>query len=236
MSDDVELKYQLKRLFRIGLFTLKVLAVVLLLLLLLQVFRAYRSADRARLRYQELQQRQEQLELEMSEFGYDPTLDQDLSLYQATDQSLSDTKVAEGQLVSGEQKYQVKAGDSTWKIAERFYGRGDYYPLIEKANNLKHNQWLEIGQSLTIPQLDQVEGEKPDNAGKNAITTGRASGFGPTYQPTGKTHLVVKGESLWTITAKEADDPYYWPQVYAANKSTIGNNPNLIYPGMVLKL
>lgn len=50
-------------------------------------------------------------------------------------------------------KYVVKAGDSTWKIAEAFYGSGFNYVDIEQANSLQSQQELTVGQELTIPKV-----------------------------------------------------------------------------------
>lgn len=51
-----------------------------------------------------------------------------------------------------------------------------------------------------------------------------------------KVYTVVKGDSLWKIAAKK--DIYgngaKWQTIYNANKSVIGKNPNLIYPGQKL--
>ncbi len=50
-------------------------------------------------------------------------------------------------------KYTVKEGDSTWKIAEAFYGSGFNYVDIEKENKLQHEQDLSAGMTLTIPKV-----------------------------------------------------------------------------------
>lgn len=51
----------------------------------------------------------------------------------------------------------------------------------------------------------------------------------------GKTYTVKEGDSLWQIARREcnSDD---WKSIYNANKATIGDNPNLIYPGQELTL
>lgn len=49
-------------------------------------------------------------------------------------------------------KYTVKEGDSTWKIAEAFYGSGFNYVDIEAANNLERDAELTAGMELTIPK------------------------------------------------------------------------------------
>jgi len=51
-----------------------------------------------------------------------------------------------------------------------------------------------------------------------------------------KTHTVDKGESLWAIAEQELGDGKRWKEIYEANKDTIGNNPDLIQPGMELKI
>ena len=63
------------------------------------------------------------------------------------------------------------------------------------------------------------------------------------------TYIVVKGDCLWKISSEKYNSPYYWPVIWEANKNGVVNkdqlpdprhqsvtNPNLIYPGQVLKI
>ncbi len=74
---------------------------------------------------------------------------------------------------------------------------------------------------------------------------------GPLYQPWSKIvvegpHLpipdksqlatVQTGDSLSKIAQREYGDMFLWPIIYDANRSTVGNDHNLIRPGQVLKL
>lgn len=49
-----------------------------------------------------------------------------------------------------------------------------------------------------------------------------------------KTHIVVKGDTLWDISSLFLEQPWLWPKLWRLNPEI--NNPHLIYPGDVLKL
>ena len=51
-----------------------------------------------------------------------------------------------------------------------------------------------------------------------------------------KTHTVEKGENLSVISEQELGSQSRWKEIYELNKDLIGKNPDLIQPGMELKL
>lgn len=46
--------------------------------------------------------------------------------------------------------YTVKAGDTLWRLAKRFYGSGLKYPQIARYNGIKSTSTLRVGQKLKI--------------------------------------------------------------------------------------
>lgn len=49
------------------------------------------------------------------------------------------------------QPYTIKNGDMLSKIAQHFYGNGNLYPAIAKANNLSDPNNVPVGTQLQIP-------------------------------------------------------------------------------------
>ncbi len=51
-----------------------------------------------------------------------------------------------------------------------------------------------------------------------------------------KTYTVDSGDNLSAIAKQELGDANRWREIYELNKEVIGDNPDLIQPGMELKL
>ena len=110
----------------------------------------------------------------------------------------------------------VAKGEHLWKIAEKYYGSGYKWVEIAKANNLKNPDLIEVGQQLTLPDLPT-----PAVAGTTTILSTE--------------YLVQKGDCLWSISVRAYADGYQWTKVWENNKQIIAN-PDIIEPGMLLKL
>lgn len=87
---------------------------------------------------------------------------------------------------------------------------------------------------------DPVEETHGSDAATQATSTLITTSIPTTPQPT--TYVVAAGDCLWSIAANLAstDDPvtvdHTWREIYAANRSTIGADPNVISIGMTLTI
>ncbi len=53
---------------------------------------------------------------------------------------------------------------------------------------------------------------------------------------TARTYTVKSGDTLSDIAQSEMGDAGRWPELYAANKDAVGGNPDMIHPGLELKI
>jgi hypothetical protein len=106
-----------------------------------------------------------------------------------------------------------------------------------------------------LPLPDRVEGEAPvaTSAGPSplhraaAVAAVRGSGGARTVSasvalPTRTVHRVLPGESLWSIAASllpsadAAEVDRAWRRIYGANRTAVGDDPDLLLPGTTLRL
>lgn len=123
--------------------------------------------------------------------------------------------------------YEVVRGDHLWGIAEKFYGNGDRWTDIAKANNLANPSIIHSGNRLTIPKLEAAQ-TVPTQA--QVTPTANVSAGNAKY-------TVKSGDSLWNISIQFYHDGFQWYRIRDANKDLVGTLPNgrpLISPGQVL--
>lgn len=126
--------------------------------------------------------------------------------------------------------YVVQPGDSTWKIAEAFFGHGENYVDIEQANGLAPDQMLEVGQELLVPAVP-VRQEVQLIPAEGVETT-----VIPAVDSESTQYTVQKGDCLWCIAEMKLQQGTRWTEIYQLNLQVVGDNPDLIFPGQVLQL
>lgn len=136
---------------------------------------------------------------------------------------------SEGQDVASEDlpgKYTIKEGDTLFSIAEHYYKDGYKFLNIAETNKLADVNALEVGQVLEIPKLikELAAGEGTGGAVNQTIWGEKI---------TGDTYTVVEGDWLSKIAGRAYGDIMAYPKIAEANNIA---NPDLIEPGMVLKL
>ena len=130
-------------------------------------------------------------------------------------------------------KYTVKEEDTLFKIAQFYYKDGNMFDKIAQANKLASPDYIEIGQVLEIPKItDEVKLEQPTQ--KEELGTGGAvnqTAWGEKI--TGDSYTVQEGDWLSKIAGRAYGDIYAFDKIAKANDIS---NPNLIYPGQILKI
>jgi len=111
-------------------------------------------------------------------------------------------------------KYDVKKGDSLWKIASRVYGDGYKWQLIARENNLSDPDQIEIGQKLMVPTLTPAQKEVTEIPSE---------------------HKVLRGESLWKIATLYYSDGFRWTKIWELNRNKL-RDPGKLEIGMILRL
>ncbi|MBN1957862.1 MAG: LysM peptidoglycan-binding domain-containing protein [Desulfuromonadales bacterium] len=59
-------------------------------------------------------------------------------------------------------------------------------------------------------------------------------GTGAAIAAEGQIYTIKKGDTLWDLSKKFIDDPYYWPNIWSKNPAI--SNPHLIFPGQKIRI
>ncbi|MBI3985115.1 MAG: LysM peptidoglycan-binding domain-containing protein [Candidatus Levybacteria bacterium] len=141
-----------------------------------------------------------------------------------TQQTTSTSVTAEEQVVNGKivpKVYTVKEGEDLWHIAQGLYGSGYNWVDLAQENKLTDPNYISVGAKLTVPNV------KPKELTTDEVVATQPASIKAT------SYTVVTGDYLWDIAVRAYGDGFKWVEISKANSLT---NPDLIYPGDVLKL
>lgn len=114
--------------------------------------------------------------------------------------------------------YTIASGDTLWKIAEKFYGSGEYWQKIfaDNAGIITDANKIYAGQKINI----------------YPITAGKAAAGSQTANQEG-TYTVQSGDNLWKIARKVLGFGWKWRELYEANADTL-SDPGKLRAGQTL--
>lgn len=121
--------------------------------------------------------------------------------------------------------------NSTW----RAFGGGQFAPTAKQATSAE--QTIVANRAFERNGLSDWNASKSCWQGKTGKTTINSKNASRATQEArkapsqpGRTHVVKSGDTLSGIAGRN------WQALWEKNKNVIGNNPNLIFPGQVLKV
>ena len=129
-------------------------------------------------------------------------------------------------------EYTIKAGDTGVSIAKEWFGDGNKWTLISKANPWADFNRLKIGQKINLPPRDATESSISGAPQPSSAKTASK----PVTMGDKTTYTVQAGDTLVKIARKHYGSDAKWEDIYNANKSVIGGDPANLKVGMKLTL
>jgi nucleoid-associated protein YgaU len=162
---------------------------------------------------------------EDSDFVVDSEEDEDLLVDDTVESEPNEDEIAEAddeELIDDELDIVATGGDE----------EGSY--TVQKGDTL---MWIAFKIYGDYAKWQQVEEENP-GLSANSLKPGdtvnyTGSMFSDTYRPKGKSHLVLGGETLGTISNDRYGTVKRWKSIYTNNQPLI-KDPNLIFAGFTL--
>jgi len=131
----------------------------------------------------------------------------------------------------------VKAGESLWQIAQRYYDNGENWTWIAQANPkaVGAEGRVREGVRLVIPSGPVAKVSKPTKK----LADGRSDSAKPRTTVLGqfsaRTYIVRSNDSLYKIAAKTLGDGDRWEDLYQANRDRL-DHPDRLRVGQRLKI
>ncbi|MDP7519817.1 MAG: LysM peptidoglycan-binding domain-containing protein [Phycisphaerales bacterium] len=119
----------------------------------------------------------------------------------------------------------VRSGDTLTAIAARTLGDGDEWHRFVIANPGIDANHLRVGQILKIPARIPA---------RATVTTVRQASPSARVPTTGRTHRIGEGDTLTSIASDYYGDSQRWSEIFEANRTALGGNPDRLRVNVVL--
>ena len=136
---------------------------------------------------------------------------------QIGDGQQTDLTQQEQEKVTKSEQYKVAAGDSLSKLAEKYYGNMDYWPVLARANKIANPNVIYVGVDLQVPSKEEADQIK--------------------NQMSATTYNVKEGDTLFKIAEEMYGDGSKWTTI--AKDNNLGRLPNgnpLVFAGSTIKI
>lgn len=168
-----------------------------------------------------------------------------------------------GRLPGASMRHMRMVSASDWRSPKEIQGifsiwrnRGKKLRLLVTGTMINHNVYLEnytvdnskldtveysisftVAKDIMVYTTTELNIENTAQKTTTATTNDRAaSSEAAASSPQKTTYTVKSGDCLWNIAKKFLGNGARYMEIYNANKSIIGSNPNLIYPGQILTI
>lgn len=131
-------------------------------------------------------------------------------------------KERDGARISNYSSYVVLAGDTYWKISEKFYGTPAYKEALARYNSdvVPDSNDLKAGMSLQIPDLEFLRSCFPTLCPQSAQVVYVPSSTSGESRPI-QFYVVEKGDTLSELAEQLLGDASRWPEIYRLNSEKI---------------
>lgn len=100
---------------------------------------------------------------------------------------------------------------------------------VSASSQMRHPENSEVTRGVVSLTLTQASDAAPS---VGPVSGGPAPGSAPAAAPAPRTHMVVRGDTLWGIAQRYYGNGTLWPRIFDANRDKI-KDPHWIFPGQV---
>ena len=140
-------------------------------------------------------------------------------------------EASESDQIAVAEKVLASQGIGAWPVCGAYADSGTSYSGTNTSGSSSSSSDSSDSSSSSSSSSDNSSSSSSDNSSTTSSTSSDSSSS--SSSSTSGSYTVQSGDTLSAIAAKEGVN---WHTLYTDNESTIGSNPNLIYPGQVLKL